>query len=135
MTYYLKQKPKLVEPLIRKKIYKIVKGNQSEPITPMLLFNKTYNNCILFYNNYLKEHIFIIITIIIISFFLYYRYNYKLKKDKKNVDVIPNNISYDNILKMNGTNQQYNMMGSQINNPNKLNIYDVDKFHIGYMNY
>ena len=125
MTYYLKQKPKLVESLIRKKICKIVKKNKVSTITITSLYKKIYTNFKWFYFNYLKDYMYIIITILIISYFLYYRYHYQLNKKKKEnkiMDIIPNNISYNSILQQNIPN---------INNtPNIINIPTNNKLNL-----
>lgn len=72
MTYYLKQKPRLVDPVVKKKMYKIVKQNNF------------INKCKYFYNKCVHKHINIIIIFLIIASFLYYRYKYKQELKNKN---------------------------------------------------
>jgi hypothetical protein len=90
MSYYLRQKPKLVETIIKKKLYKIAQKTKNNKIS------NCYSNIKNIYNEYLSEHIYTILILVSISYFLYYRYNYKLKLEKekqnklKNIDIIPN---------------------------------------------
>lgn len=127
MTYYLKQKPRLVEPLIKKKICKIVQNNQPKQITIMSIIKKIIKNLKYFYSNYLDEHIYIIMTVLLISFFLYYRYHFK-QKNKQQIDIIPNDISYDTIINMNNmTNYQKYIPDNQKNN---IPFYQNNKYII-----
>ena len=94
MTFYLKQKPKLVEPLIKKKIYKIIQDRKPKNNNIVCELVKIYDVIKLFYINYLEKYIIIIIIILIISSVLYYRYNHKKKEEKiiNNIDIIPEDL-------------------------------------------
>lgn len=82
-------KSNLVEPQI---IYKICNNVNSE--------DKYIKNIKIIYKKYLEKHIFIILSTLFVIFVLIYRYNYN-KKKKKNNSLIPNNLSYENILELN----------------------------------
>jgi len=82
-------KSNLVEPKI---IYKICNNVNSE--------DKYIKNIKIIYKKYLEKHIFIILSTLFVIFVLIYRYNYN-KKKKKNNSLIPNNLSYENILELN----------------------------------
>lgn len=81
-------KSNLVEPKI---IYKICDSIKSE--------DKYIKNIKIIYKKYLEKHILIILLLFVFLFVLIYRYNYN--KNKKKNSVIPNNLSYENILELN----------------------------------
>jgi hypothetical protein len=104
MAYYFKQKPKLIDPIITKKI-NMVLNNKKEYDVPVIEISKSIlDTSIKIYNNYIDEYIYLIIIILLLLFFLWYRYNYKLKLDlyykKKKIitNIIPNDILYDNLI-------------------------------------
>lgn len=82
------KKSNLVEPDIIYKICNNIKTN-----------NDYMENIKIVYKKYLEKHIFLLIFIFSMIIMLIYRYNYK--KNKKENNLIPNNLSYDNILKLN----------------------------------
>jgi hypothetical protein len=82
-------KSNLVEPQI---IYKICNNVKSE--------DKYIKNIKIIYKKYLEKHIFIISFTLFVMLVLIYRYNYN-KNKKKNNSIIPNNLSYENILELN----------------------------------
>jgi hypothetical protein len=108
MTYYFKQKPKLIDPMIKKKINKVLNNTLDYDVSLINICKSVLNNCVYIYNNYIDDHIYLIIIILLLLFFLWYRYNYKLKMDieyikKKKIitNIVPNDILYDNIINYN----------------------------------
>lgn len=102
MDFFSKTKPNLIDPKMKKTVYKIIKKNPlnytiSEKISEMM--NK-------FYKSYIKQNLFFILVILAIVIFLVYRY-YKKKENDKNNENFQYEFDEDAYL-MNDINNQTN---------------------------
>ena len=76
--YYSKTQPNLIVPKVKEAIDNVIETNDKGSTVSEIIANRMYN----FYNDYLRENMFIIIVILIFVVFLIYRY-YKTKEEKQ----------------------------------------------------
>lgn len=77
--YYSKSQPNLIVPQVKITLDKIIDNNENGSTISEIIANKMYN----FYNDYLKNNMFILTIITIFIIFLVYRY-YATKEEKQN---------------------------------------------------